>query len=246
MPKRESLLTDEFAVTGVPARRVLATLAHKGLMLSVTHEASGREHLTSVVDQISTEPCRILLDQPPDADKGREVFRVRDTLIMVWTNIGMRFGARARVEAVRTHDAIPAYEIRIEEPVYRQQRREAFRVPVGPQDGIGAQLTVDDQKPALEPVLKDLSATGCRLALDIEWVVEAELEPGARGKLSLTFPKRSNALSSQLRIIWTERAGAGVVDLGATWLEPKDEFVSQVESFIFRKERLLLKRRAGQ
>lgn len=246
MPRRNWLFTDEFAVTAVTARRVLATLAYKGLMLSVTHDVSDSEHLTSVVEHISTEPYRVLLDQPPDAAKGGEVFRERDTLTLVWTHAGMRFGAHGQVERVRSHDAIPAYEVRIDEPVYRQQRREAFRVPVGPQDGLSGQLTVHDRTPALEPILKDLSATGCRLALDIDRVVEAKLEPGVGGELSLTFPGCAAVLSSKLQIIWSESAGGGMMDFGATWIEPEGDFLSQVQSFVFKKERLLLKRRAGQ
>lgn len=246
MHKHETLFTAEFEVTGPGVRRVLQTLARKGLMLSVVREADLKEYVTGVVETaIDGDPCRLLLDQPANNADSRIVFAAGDVVRIAWSNMGVRFGARGRMISVRTAESVPAYEVRVDGAVYRQQRRKAFRVPVGPKDSVNAELVMHSSDGALTPKIKDLSETGCRLSLEIDRAFDAGLEPGVDAVLSVQFAGRSGAIASNVRIVWTERANNEIMDAGAAWVNPKGDFMSSIRRFVIQKERTLLQRRAG-
>lgn len=214
-------------------------------MLSVVSESTPNGCITSVIKRIGPRLDRLLLEQPPGLDADYHVFKQEQILQLIWTDAGMRFGARAEVVGISSRNRLPAYDVRIDSSVYRQQRREAFRVPVGPGDGLSARFWVDRGEDALIPSIKDLSAKGCRLSLPLGEALDMGVSSDFVASLTVEFRNDGKVHSSKLCVVWTARISDELMEVGTCWIEPSTPFVDSIERFVVGKERLLLQRRSG-
>lgn len=246
VPDRDLLFTQEFAVSGATARRILRHAKRKGLMVTVVGDRSSTEWLTSVVDQMSGDPYALLLDQPVGTPADQPVFSLGESIRMRWTEQGLHVGVLARVVRVDSKASPPIYEIHIDGGVFRLQRRGAYRVPIGPNDAVRALLSVNADSEPLVPIIKDLSTTGVLLSLDLKQALDIGLERYMRAMFTLQLPlPDSEEVTSELFVLWTERISDQRMDFGARWLEPSIDFTISIRRFIVRKEKLLLKRHGG-
>lgn len=245
MPERDPLFTREFAVAGAAAQRILQTAKRKGLMVSVVGDRDTTERLTSVVGQVGDDPYALLLDQPAGTAPGQRVFGAGESVRLRWTDQGLHFGVQAQVVKVDTSVSPPLYQINADGGVFRMQRREAYRVPVGPNDSVHARLSIIQGAEPIIPTVKDLSTTGARLSLELPKALEVGLERYLQAAFTLHLPQYESAITSELLVLWTERSNNQVMDFGARWIDPSSEFTTRIRRFVLQKEKLLLKRRGG-
>ena len=247
VPEHKSLFSEEFAVKGASASKILNRLARNGQMISVFPDDTKGEYLSSVIDQLDSEGRHIVLDQPAKAPSNEPVFDTDQRILIIWSELGMHLGVVGTVTAVNTHDRILSYRVELDGAVYRQQRRESFRVPVGPDDGISAELIVGRDADNLTARVKDISETGCRFAVSLEKAREAGIAKHMQAGAHLVFEHEdATTFDPEIKVVWLEKADGDVMDLGVTWgNRPDEDFVALVRHFVVRKERLLLKRRTG-
>lgn len=214
-------------------------------MISVFNDAKRDEYLTSIIDQLDHNAHQLVIDQPAKQPNDEAVFHTGDKLQVVWSELGMRLGMWSTVTDVYTEGRILSYAVETDGTVYRQQRRETFRVPVGPDDGVDAELIVDRNN-RIAASLNDLSVTGCRLSLPRDEAREAEVANHMRASVMLTFRHEDGAVfNAPIKVVWQEKSGEGRLDVGAAWEKAEEDFIALVRHFVVRKERTLLKRRTG-
>lgn len=245
MSETDSLFSPEYAVTGGGARRVLKRLARRGLMLNLMTQGESDGRLASVIDQIGGEAGKLVLDQPPDLSHTLSEFARGQPIRLMWAEAGMRFGAQARVLRVYEQARSVSYEIAVEGSVYRQQRRQAFRVPVGPNDGVEVTFFLAGKPADLPATVKDISVTGCRFELSRRKLMAAGLARGREVGLRLLLDKGAQSFDCRMRVIWIRLANEEIADLGVAWIDPEDRLLEHIQRFVVRKERKLLKWRSG-
>lgn len=248
VPDFKSLFTSDFRVTGQQAQRILNRLSRNGQMLSVVPaggDSTHKEYLTSVIDQLDRRGKRLVLDQPASTPHDEPIFTDDQPVDLIWSELGMRLGVHARITRVNNSGRILSYEIQTDDAVYRQQRRESFRVPVGLEDGVSAALVLSHETPELAVTVKDISATGCRFGIDKETGRDAELAVNMHSSARLLFDNYDSEFTANIRIVWIEKVAENVLDFGVAWENPDEDFVALVKTFIIHKERMLLKRRTG-
>ena len=93
--------------------------------------------------------------------------------------------------------------------------------------------------------LRDISMTGCRLLLPRHKALAVGLERDLEVGLQLVLDNGSEVLECRMRIVWIRRASDEITDIGGTWVDPEDRFLSRIQRFVVLKERKLLKQRSG-
>lgn len=244
-PDFNSVFTAEYCLTTPQAERALNRLASNGQMLSVLPDHVDTNYLTSVIDQLDCHGHRLVLDQPAEQPNDQPVFSNEDTVRLIWSELGMRLGAHAQITRINDAERILSYEIQVKGEVYRQQRRDAFRVPVGPHDGLTAVLLLCDGSAELPATVKDVSKTGCRFGVDKAAAGKAGLTTHMRASVRLAFEHQETGFNPGFRVVWIEKVADEILDFGVAWEEPNENFIAMIENFVLHKERMLLKRRAG-
>lgn len=249
MPELDSLFEEQYALDEAGSRWALHELTRRSTLLSVVHAPGGPERLSRVFGRPGPNPSRLLLDHPADDAPLSPALKQDEVLHLYWLDHGVHFAAQVRVMRVHAKldgdGGVPAYEVELDGVVYRQQRRETFRVSVGPLDGVQARIRAQESSDMLNATVKDISATGCRLFLETEKAYALGVSAQSSITISLTLPGCPNPMTSAMVVLRAEPFEQRLLEIGARWINPDPEFTRQVERFIVQKQRALLKRRVG-
>lgn len=244
-PDADMLFVDENLVPGNAGKRAAHKLARLWAHLTLSGEHADNPRPVTIMDLIDEQRRRLELhqtlrekDNPPRFTEGQEVH-------VIGNDDGVPLGCRGHIEKVEPHADFLAYTVVLKGPIYRQERRNAFRVPVDGTDEVQAELHLSSQSAPLAGRVRDLSMTGCWLELDPDTQtaedLESELKKGFT--IALSMSSRRGATRNQAEVAWTAQSDTGALSAGVYWSHPEPEFTKQVRRFVMSKERELIKRR---
>lgn len=197
--------------------------------------------------------------EPPEGNDGRiEVhqsrptherqarFNAGDHVRVVTTDDGITIGSWGRIEDMVAHRDYLSYTIVLQSHTYRQERRNAFRVPIERYDGVQAEIVPAAGDDPIDCRVRDLSMTGAWLELHGEPEPLAELDPAADTlfTIEITLLTSRGPIRSYARTVWSEWSEDEGFHLGIAWDQPEPEFNRDLRRFVMHKERELSQRRA--
>ncbi|MGN8158782.1 PilZ domain-containing protein [Salinisphaera sp. RV14] len=234
MGQSTEFFSSENAVSGTAARGVLNRLAQLSVRVDVIRANFENVEPSRIIDlMMRGRVMQLELDQPINASHATPRHNIGDELSLYWSDNGMRYGVRAVVAEVREEEAGLSYLLDVDDTVYRkQEERVNDRIPVEAGDGLKATLSAGRRSTRLNPVVKDISASGIRLSLSVREINAAELEPRLNAKLALTLPTANDPLRTHITIAWMQQINDQSCDFGCFWRQPPDIFLEPLERFI--------------
>lgn len=242
----QNLFSEEHRVSGPARRRILHTLTRIWEHLRITDADGTNPRRVTVMEPPEGEHCRIEVHQSIQSGERRPRLTEGQSVRVISSDNGVRIGTRGRVEGIVVHQDYIAYTLVFVGDTYRQERRNAFRVPVEAGDGVDAEIVLTPDADAIDCRVHDLSMTGAWLELsgDPSVLSEPELSADTPCTVGLALPDRPDLAYSDALTVWTDWSDAEGCHIGVTWRRPEPEFKRALRRFVMNKERELAKRRA--
>lgn len=233
MPEVGEALDEVYVVSEVTARRILQDMARKSLRLRVTDAAGAHGRDAIVYGQLANDTERLLLKQSGDDPASLPLWQAGDAIRLRWSYRGARHWAEGRVLRVDAPERV--YEVDLEGQMYRSEQRASPRVSIGADHPIAAQLYVETAGELLDATVKNLSMSGCRLAVDARRLRYTEPEPHHRAFINLTLPPSEQIISNEVRIVWAARVAATTMHISVAWVAPIEKFSADVKRYLADK-----------
>lgn len=233
MPEAGEALIEGYVVSETTARRLLQDMAHQALELFLTDAKGTRARGAIVFDQFAGDTGHLVLKQPKRGPVSCPVFGVGDAVSLYWSYGGARYRANGRV--LRVDGQERAYEVGLESSIYRAQQRAERRVSIPSENPVVAQLYVETPGELLDAKVKNLSMSGCRLAVDAQRMCYTEPEPHHRAFINLPLPPRDQIISNEVRIVWAARVSANTMHISVAWVAPIEKFLANVKRYLVDK-----------
>lgn len=242
----QPLFSEEHRVKGPTRRRVLKTLTRVWEHLRISDQDGANTRRVTVIEPPEDNNCRIEVHESRPAVEQQARFNTGDRVRVASTDNGIRIGSWGHIENMATHRDYLSYTLVLEGDTYRQERRNAFRVPIENDDDVHAEIVLPPSDAPIECQVHDLSMTGAWLELSGESDSLANIEPGTDTPcvIALTLPTSREIVRSDARAIWTKWSENDGLYLGVTWDQPQPEFSRDLRRFVMHKERELSQRRA--
>lgn len=242
----DSLFSEAHHVSGPTRRRILNALTRIWENLQMT-------------DADGTNVRRVTVMEPPEGDHycievhqsiqpGEHLSRLTQGQFVRVINSGndVPIGAWGRIESVTVHQDYIAYTLVFVGDTYRQERRNAFRVPIEAGDGVDADIVLTPDADTIYCHVHDLSMTGAWLELcgDSSVHDELDLAVNTHYNVGLRLPDQKDLAYSDALIVWSDSSNDASWHIGVTWHRPEPEFERDLRRFVMTKERELAKRRS--
>lgn len=242
----QPLFSEEHQVRGPARRRVLKTLTRIWEHLLISDADGANTRRVTVMEPPDDNDGRIEVHQSRPVVERQARFNAGDHVRVASTDDGIRIGSWGRIEDMAAQRDYLSYTLVLEGNTYRQERRNAFRVPIERDDGVHAEILWAPGDDPIDYRVRDLSMTGAWLELLGEPEPLAELEPAADTPctIALTLPTSRGPARSEARTVWSDWSEDEGFHLGIAWDQPEPEFSRELRRFVMRKERELSQRRA--
>lgn len=241
----DNLFSESNRVSGPARRRILHTLTRIWENLRITDADGANMRRVTVMEPPEGKHYRIEV-HTIHFEKKQSRLAEGQSVRVINSDNGVPIGAWGRIENVAPRQDTIVYTLGFPSEAYRNERRDAFRVPIETGDGVDAEILSTPDFDAITCHVHDLSMTGAWLEIsrDSSEQNELDLTPNSRYTVGLRLPNQKNLAYSDALIVWIDSSNDTSSHIGVTWDQPEPEFERDLRRFVMNKERELAKRRS--
>lgn len=243
---KDDLFSEEHNVSGPSQRRILDALTRVWQNLQITDAEGKNVRNVTVMEPPEGEHYRIEVHQSIQSDEYPTRLTKGQSVRVINSDDGVAIGAWGQIESVATYQTYFAYTLTFVGDTYRQERRNAFRVPIESGDSLDAYFILKSKADAIKCSVRDLSMTGAWLELSEESSIPGEnaMTFNTHCNVGLQLPGQKDIVYSDALLVWTDPSNDSSLHIGVTWSRPTPEFKRDLRRFVMNKERELAKRRS--